>query len=71
MVKYKICEAEKTNRQKIRKVNKMFSMIKKHSMAKNANFNSNIKAICAAPVCSSEDSVFNHEDTCAREADIG
>ena len=49
----------------------MFSMIKKHSMAKSANFNSNIKAICAAPVCSSEDSVFNHEDTCAREADIG
>lgn len=49
----------------------MFSMIKKHSMAKSANFNSNIKAICAAPVCSSEDSaVFNHEDTRVREADI-
>lgn len=49
----------------------MTSMNKKHSMVANASFNSNIKAInCAAPVCSSEDSVFNHEDTRAREADI-
>ena len=45
----------------------MTSMSKKHNMAISASFN---KAICAAPVCSSEDSVFNHEDTRAREADI-
>jgi len=69
MVKYKYVKAEITKRQKIRKVIKMFSMSKK-SIARIASFNSNIKATCAALVCSSEDSMFNHEDTCAREADI-